>query len=170
MELLSNLNFSNYAKWSGYLTLLCFGLSILAFILKWGVRFRLVGVTSFMGVLTAGIFALGLGLLTRVEVPGAIRYALVYDSGTNQAVISLPNQVTQSEVEATLKQAAWDLFSYGRPGRELTIRARTILHPEPGLSIPVYLGEVKRSLKARDDGQIQVKVFSKALASLPKNS
>jgi hypothetical protein len=170
MELLSNLNFSTYTQWSGIVTLVCFGLTVLAFILKWGFRFRLVGITSFMAVLTAGIFALGLGLLTRVEIAGAVRYALVYDNGATQAVISLPNQVTPSEVEATLKQAASDLFSYGRAGGELTIRARTLIHPEPGLSLPLYLGEVKRSLRSKEDEQIQVKIFSQALNRLQKNS
>lgn len=170
MDLLSNANFSTYGQWLGYLTIFFFGLTILAFLLKWGVRFRLVGITSFMAVCTASIFALGLSLFTPVQVPGAIRYALVYDNGTTQAVISLPNNVNKSEIEATLQQAAGDLFSYGRAGEELTIRARTLLHPEPGLSLPLYLGEVKRSLRVKNDEQIEITISSQALNRLPKDS
>ncbi len=162
---------SIYVQWSGYLTIACLVLTIIGFILKWGVRFRLVGITSFMTVVTGSLFALGLGLFTRTEIPGAVRYALVYDNGANQAVISVPfEELTASQVDATLRQAADDLFSFGRADREknelLTIRLRTLSHPEIGVSIPLYLGEVKRSLRIRDDEQMQVKVFSKNLAKL----
>ncbi|MGK7917998.1 MAG: DUF2518 family protein [Prochloraceae cyanobacterium] len=66
-------NFSTYIEWSAILTGVFFLLSILAFILKWGIRFRLVGVTGFMGVLTGGLFALGLRLYQHGQIPGAVR-------------------------------------------------------------------------------------------------
>lgn len=169
----TSLNFSNYAQWSAIATAFFLLLTILAFFLKWGIRFRFVGVTSFMGVLTVGLFALGLGLFTHTVVPGAVRFALVYDNGATQAVISVPPQITESELDATLRQAASDLFSFGRNsiGGEdrLTIRARAFDHPETGVSIPVYLGQVKRSLANRDDDQLQVEIFSKNFAKLPRN-
>ncbi|MEG3437169.1 Ycf51 family protein [Pannus brasiliensis CCIBt3594] len=168
------LDFATYAKWSGIATIACFVLTIVAFIAGWGFRFRLVGVTSFMGVLTAGIFGLGLGLFTPTEVEGAVKYSLVYDNGANQAVISLPATVTPSEVEATLKQASKNLFSYGRVGvggdDRFTVRARTLIHPEPGLSAPLYLGEIKRSLKTRGEDSDEIQIFSKNFAKLPRTS
>jgi hypothetical protein len=167
-----SLDFSTYAQWSGIFTVICLLVSILAFLLKWGIRFRLVGITGFMMVLTSGLFALGLGLFSRTVVPGAVRFSLVYDNGANRAVISVPAQITPSELEATLRQAANDLFSYGRNGigdDKLTIRARTLIHEEPGLSIPLYLGEVKRSLAVRDDEQMQVEIFSQSFARLPQS-
>jgi hypothetical protein len=170
---LTSVNFSNYAQWSGILTLVCLALTILAFVLKWGIRFRLVGATGFMGVLTAGIFALGLGLFTRTVIPGAVRFALAYDNGATQAVIAVPPTITKSELEATLHQAANDLFSYGRTGiggsNQLTIRARAILHPKSGVSIPVYVGQVKRPLGNRSDENIQIEVFGEKLAQLETN-
>jgi len=51
-------DFLNYAQWVGTTTLAC-AANVLAFILKWGIRFRLVGVTGFLGVVTGGLFALG---------------------------------------------------------------------------------------------------------------
>ncbi|WP_013320404.1 Ycf51 family protein [Gloeothece verrucosa] len=167
-------DFSTYTLWSAYLTVAFLLFTIIAFIFKWGFRFRLVGVTGFMGVLTGGLFALGLGLYTRTEVPGSVRYALVYDNGANQAVISVADQINPSQVEATLYQASDDLFSFGRADREgqgkLTIRLRTLVHPEPGLSIPLYLGEVKRSLRVRDDEQVQVTIFTDKFAQLPQDN
>ncbi|MGB3511143.1 MAG: Ycf51 family protein [Microcoleaceae cyanobacterium] len=156
------------AKWFGIATIGFFLLTILSFILKWGFRFRLVGVTGFMGVLTVGLFGLSLGLYTRTEVPGAIPYSLVYDNGATQTVIVVSPTVTKSELEATMEQAASNLYSPGRLGGEnkLTVRVRTIIHPEAGISQPLYLGEVKRSLSQREDENMDIQIFPESLAKL----
>jgi hypothetical protein len=159
------------ARWSGYFTLFCGALAGLGWILKWGIRFRLIGATGFMGVLTGGLFALSLGLYSRPDVPGAVHYSRVFDTGSSQIVITVPPTITESELEATLLQAASKLFSPGRmsQGEEfMTIRARTVLHPEPGTSQPLYLGQVKRSLLSREDNAPIVEVFPDQLAQLPK--
>jgi hypothetical protein len=167
-----SLDFATYAQWSGWFTLACLLLALLGFAFRWGLRFRLVGITGFMAVLTVGLFGLGLGLFARTEIPGAVRFSLVYDNGANHAVISLPATVTESELAATLQQAAEDLFSYGRTGigsdNKLTIRARILLHPEPGISQPLYVGEVRRSLATRQDEQMEVKIFEDKLAQALK--
>lgn len=166
----TSLDFFTYAKWSGFLTLGFLALTILGFVLGWGIRFRLFGVTSFMTVLTVGLFALKLGLFTRTVVPGAVRFSLVYDNGATQAVIVVPPKITESELEATLRQAANDLFSPGRNSvngeDKLTIRARALLHPEPGVSVPLYIGQVKRSLGVRNNDRIQIEIFGDRLAKL----
>ncbi|HEY9616402.1 MAG TPA: Ycf51 family protein [Microcoleaceae cyanobacterium] len=160
-----------FAQWSGYFTLFCAAVAGLAWFLKWGFRFRLVGVTGFMGVLTAGLFALSLGLYTRPEIPGAVRFSLVYDTGASETVIAVPPQITETELNATLQQAAADLFSSGRlsQGRDkMVIRARTVLHPATGVSQPIYLGQAERSLYNREDGQMKITIFRDRLAQLPK--
>ncbi len=172
--MLTNADFLTFAKWSGILTIACGVLAAIAFIFKWGIRFRLVGVTGFMGVLTGGLFALGLVPFTRTVVPGAVHFSMVYDNGGNQTVITVPAQITETELEATLRQAASDLFSYGRLGggtdNQLTIRARTIIHPEPGVSKPLFLGQAKRSLATRDDEQMTIDIYAQSFAQLPKPS
>lgn len=158
-----------YSQWSAIITIVFAIFTIITFIFKWGFRFRMVGVTSFMGVLTGGIFALSLGLFTRVEIPGAVRYSLVYDTGGNQTVIAVPPTITPNELEATMRQAAGDLFSFGRGGSgtgKLTIRVRTILHPQEGVSEPLYLGEVKRSLAQREDENLEINLFKSSLKRL----
>jgi hypothetical protein len=50
----------------------------------------------------------------------------------------------------------------------LTVRARTIIHPEPGTSVPVYLGEAKRSLVSRKTSAIAVEIYTDKFAQLPK--
>ncbi|MGD1910537.1 MAG: Ycf51 family protein [Rivularia sp. (in: cyanobacteria)] len=164
-------DFARYTQWSGIATLIFAFITIVGFVLKWGIRFRLAGVTGFMLVLTGGLFPLSLTPLTRTVIPGSIRYTLVFDNGSSQAVIATPPQITHSELDAALRQAASDLFSYGRLGspenNQLTIRARTILHQEPGLSIPLYLGQIKRSLSSREDNVMQIDIYEDNFAQLP---
>lgn len=165
----NSFDFTQYTQYCGYATISFFVLTILSFILKWGFRFRLVGVTSFMGVVTASIFALSLGLFTPVKIEGAVAYHLVYDNGANQAVITVPASITEKEVDATLRQAADDLFSPGRlglGGDQLMIRMRSIFHLENGISQPLYLGEVKRSLANRQDEKMNVTIFTDNLKKL----
>lgn len=167
---LAEIDLFTYSQWFGILTLLCLVLTVAAFLFKWGLRFRLVGVTSFMGLVTASVFALGLGLFARTDVPGSVRYALVFDNAADKATIAIPPTVTESEVEATLRQAALNLKPYGRTGGsegKLIIRARTMLHPEPGVSQPLYLGQAERSLSGNTEDSLKINVFSKNFAQLP---
>ena len=158
--------------WSGYIAIGFLVLTIVAFFAGWGFRFRLVGVTSFMMVLTAGIFSLYLGLFTHVEIPGAVRYSLVYDNGANRAVVAVPPDITADAIEPTLRQAAADLNSYGRTGTKgndvFTINLRTVLHPEEGVSQPLFLGQARRSLSNRDDANIEIEVFSENIEQLAR--
>jgi len=152
------LDFGTYTKWSAIATALFFTLSLVAFLVRWGIRFRLVGVTGFLLVLTGGLFGLSLGLFKNVQVPGSVPYSVVYDNGGTNSVISVAGDISPSELEATLKQAANRLFSYGRISgeSELVIRARTLVHPQPGVSQPLYLGQIKRTPHSN---QNEVEVF-----------
>lgn len=160
-----------YAQWSGIATLVCLLVTIVSFFIGWSFRFRLVGVTSFMGVVTAGFFALGLSLFPHVEIPGAVRYSLIYDSGANLAVVAVPPEIEKSAIEPTLIQAATDLYSYGRTGvggnNQFTVKLRTVLHPQEGVSQPLYLGEAKRMLINRDNDEIDTKIYTQNVLQLP---
>lgn len=170
--MLTTADFLQYTQWSGIATLVFAALTVLGLIFKWGIRFRLVGTTGFMLVLTGGLFALSLVPLSRTVIPGAVRFTLVYDNGSTQAVIATAPNITPSALEATLRQAASNLYSYGRLGSRndnyLTIRARTLIHPEPGLTVPLYLGEIKRTLTQREDPQMSVEIYPEKFAQLPK--
>lgn len=160
------------AQWSGILTIVVAILAVLGFVLKWGFRFRLVGVTGFMAVLTAGIFALSLAIYTRPNIPGAVHYSRIFDTASSQVVIVVPPIVTEPQVEATLRQAAIDLYSPGRMTQgepRLTIRLRTNVHPEPGVSEPLYLGEIQRSLAVREDAEEKIQIYRDNFARLPRS-
>jgi len=171
MMTLSPETFFTLTQWAGILTLVCAITAGIGFALTWGIRFRLVGATGFMLVLTVGLFTLSLFPIARVTIPGAVRYVVVYDNGANQAVITVPNVITAEELEATLQQAASDLYSLGRGSQnndnQLTIRARTVLHPQPGVSQPLILGQVQRSLAQRQDAAMHIEIYRDRLRQLP---
>jgi hypothetical protein len=169
----STANLTLYTQWAAILTGVLAVITVLAWILKWGIRFRLVGITGFMGVITGGIFGLSVGLYTRPHIPGAVRFTRVFDTSADQVVIAVAPQITAMQLTATLQQAAIDMFSRGRQGggdNQLTIRARTIVHPQPGVSQPLFLGEVRRSLLNREDDQAQVQIYAQNLAQLPQTA
>lgn len=172
MDFTSNLFI--YGKWLGVATILCLVITIIAFVIGWNFRFRLVGVTSFMGVLTIGMFALGLSFFPHAEIPGAARYTLVYDNGANQAVVAVAPDIEKSAIEPTLLQAISDLYSYGRTGNggnnQFTVKLRTVLHPQTGISQPLFLAEAKRSLIARGDEKIEINLLRQNLSQLPNPS
>ncbi|WP_099092472.1 Ycf51 family protein [Gloeomargarita lithophora] len=158
--------FAQAAQIMGSLTLLFALVTLVGFGFRWGIRFRLVGITGFMAVLTGGLFALGLTPVTRTVLPNASRYTTVYDGGATQAVIAVAGDLSQAQLTATLQQAANNLFSYGRLATGdavLTVRARTLLHPAPGVTEPVYLGQVRRSLRQRQDPAMVVELNTPAL-------
>jgi hypothetical protein len=163
-------DFFTYTQWSG---LLCIGLALLtglAFLLKWGIRFRLVGATGLMGVLTVGLFALSFVPLTRATVPGAARFTTVYDSGSTLTTIVVTPPITEAQLTATLQQASSDLFRAGRLGRSqepFLIRARTVVHIKDGVSQPLYLGELTRSLPSDNRDPVAIRIYSENLAKLP---
>ena len=146
-------------------------LAAIAFIFKCGFRFRLVGVTGFMIVLMGGAFGLSVVPFVQADIPGSARFDVTYDNGLSQAVIAVSPTISETELDATLRQAASNLFSLGRSGginEKFLIRARTVLHTEPGLPIPLYLGDVRRSLAVRDDEQMIVTLYPDAIAQLPE--
>ncbi len=164
-----NIDFAALTLWSFYGTIAFLLLAIFGFILKWGFRFRFVGATGFMAVLTVGLFGLNLALFSRVVIPNALRYNLVYDTGGDQTVITVPANITSTQLEATLQQASFDLFSPGRGSNDgdskLTIRARTQLHEE-GVTYPLYVGQIRRSLFDRDDANPEIKIFKDKMSRL----
>jgi len=112
-------------------------------------RFKAVGYTGFLGVLTAGLFALSLTPLTRPKVEGAKPYEVVFDRGRGRVVIAVDPKITPDQLNLTLQQARSQLFSSGRRGgasEKLLITARTIISIKPGLSQIVPLGQIEVSV------------------------
>jgi hypothetical protein len=159
--------FLTVTQWAGIGTLALMALAGLAFLLKWGIRFRLVGAAGFAAVLTVGLLGLSFEPFTRTVIPGAIPFSTVYDSGASTIVIAVPQTIDQEALDATLRQAASNLFKpyrLGIPGNTPTIRARTIIHEAGGISRLVYLGQVQPDPNGSKTGDYDVQINSQQLA------
>ncbi|RZM82832.1 Ycf51 family protein [Leptolyngbya iicbica] len=161
--------FLEATKYFGIATLTMAGITLLAFVLGWGFRFRLVGITSFMGVLTGGMLGLSFEPFTPTVVPGSVPYKTVYDSGAAQIVIKVPDTITPTELEATLQQAAANLLKpsrLGSMGVAPTIRARSIIHEPGGVSNLVYLGQAQPIREPNADPALDIQIFDEAFDTL----
>ncbi len=163
-------DFLEATKYFAIATLTMAGITAIAFLFQWGIRFRLVGITSFMGVLTGGVLGLSFQPFTQTVISGAVPYTTVYDSGAAQIVIAVPDSITESELEATLRQAAKNLLKPSRlagMGQQTpTIRARTIIHEPGGVSRLVYLGQVQPAPERTPDNPVTISLDRAALAAL----
>ncbi len=171
--MITTAEFFKYFQWSGIATLAFAAITVLALILKWGFQYRLVGATGFMAVITVGLLGLSFVPIVHSNVPGALRYSLIYDNGSDRATIAVATPISEAGLDATLRQAAADLYSYGRSGRvdrQLKIRARTIVHPQPGISEPLVLGEVVRSLGGGEDSELAIQIDRTNLSKVARTS
>jgi hypothetical protein len=164
--------FGQLAQGMSIFVLACALVTGLAAAFQWSWRYRMVGVTLFSVVLVVGLFSLSFEPLTRSSIQGAVPFKLVYDRFGPQATIVVSPTITPMQLESTLQQASSNLFSSGRNNQgetQLTIYARTVVHLQEGLSKPLYLGRVKRSLSLRNDPNMEIEIFTDKFAELPQN-
>ncbi|QNJ26635.1 hypothetical protein SynSYN20_02313 [Synechococcus sp. SYN20] len=131
---------STWLAWSGL------GLSVLtviAFVTRWGLRFRLVGVSSFTFLLAVSCWAFSISYSPPVRVKGALQVPIVFDNGTNLVVAQASSDFAEGAIAPTLEQIAANLRPGGR-NREVRVRLRQLQAVSEGTSKPVVLGETKR--------------------------
>ena len=119
-------------------------LTVVAFIARWGLRFRLVGVSSFTLLLAVSCWAFGLSYTPPVVVEGAVRAPVVFGNGTDLVVAQAPADLDAATVTATLEQLAGNLRGAGRGSRTVAVRLRALESGPDGSSRPVILGELER--------------------------
>ena len=131
-------------------------LTLVAFVARWGIRFRLVGITSFTVLLAFSCVAFAISYTPRVEIPGAVTVPVVFDNGTDLVVAVAPPDLAAASIPATVEQVARNLRGNGRNtgSGQVTVRLRRIENLEPGLSRPVVLAEAIRNLK---DGTVELR-------------
>ena len=124
------------------------GLTLVAFIARWGIRFRLVGVSSFTLLLSVSCWAFGLSYTPNVSVEGALRAPVVFDNGDDLIVAQASSDFPDIAILPTLEQLAQNLRPGGRTSPEVTVRLRQLQPAGEGASKPVILGETRRSFEA----------------------
>ena len=134
----------NAAPWLGWSGLGLLGLTAIAFVAGWGVRFRLVGVSSFTLLLAVSCWAFAVSYTPPVVIEGASRAPVVFDNGADLVVAQLPSDASDATIEPTLQQLAGNLRGAGRSSRTVQVRLRALQPDGDGRSRPVILGEIVR--------------------------
>ncbi len=91
-------------------------LTIAGFLWRWGIRFRLVGITSFTALLALSCLAFAISYNPRVSVPGAVQVPVVFDNGTDLVVAAAPADLSSEAAAPTVEQVARNLRGGGRGG------------------------------------------------------
>ncbi|MEB3321817.1 MAG: Ycf51 family protein [Synechococcaceae cyanobacterium] len=129
------------------------GLALLTgagFLARWGIRFRLVGVTSFTALLALSCLAFAVSYVPRVVVPGAVPAPVVFDNGGDLVVAAAPPDLPAEAIEPTIEQVARNLRGGGRtaPGGQVRVRLRRLEPAGAAGARPVILAEARRDLAA----------------------
>jgi len=137
-------------RWLGVASGLLFVLMLLGLRLGWGIRFRLVGVTSFTTLLAIACVAFAISYRPRILVPGAVTVPVVFDNGSDLVIATAPADLSAAAVAPSLEQVAINLRGSGRnvPDGQVTVRLRRVESVEDGLDRPVVLAEVRRDLRS----------------------
>ena len=137
-------------EWLGAASGLLALLTLAAFLLGWGTRFRLVGVTSFTALLAVSCLAFAVSYRPRVTVEGALSVPVVFDNGTDLVVAAAPGDLDPATAAATVNQLALNLRGSGRstPDGQVRVRLRHVERVAPGLSRPVVVAEATRDFAA----------------------
>ena len=129
--------------WLAVAAIACTVLTLAGFRARWGVRFRLVGVTSFTALLAVACLAFSISYEPHQNIPGAARVPIVFDNGSGLIVAAAPSSLPQESVAPTLKQLALNQTRRQLgSGKAIRVRLRR-LEPaqQPGSSRPRILGE-----------------------------
>jgi len=121
-------------------------ITLISFLIGWGVKFRLTGITIFTLLLSVSCWAFSKSYTPPLVVEGAIFTPVVYDNGYDLVVAQAPENFPQDSIEPSLQQIAGNLKGGGRSGSKVHVRIRKVESAGDGISQPVILGEVIRDI------------------------
>ncbi|MFM7314685.1 MAG: Ycf51 family protein [Cyanobium sp.] len=137
-------------QWLGASSGLLALLTAAGFALRWGIRFRLVGVTSFTALLALSCLAFSISYTPRVTISGAVVAPVVFDGGADLVIAAAPPDLPRDAWGPTALQVASNLRGGGRtsPDGQVTVRLRRIEPAGDGAGRPVVLAEAVRDLSS----------------------
>lgn len=130
----------------GAMGLLFMVLTVAGFLARWGIRFRLVGVSSFTVLLSLSFMAFALSYEERQTIPGAVNVPVVFDNGRGLVVAAPQKPLPVAAVAPTLQQLAANQSRRSQAGvnGHVTVRLRQVEPTdEAGVSRPRLLGEAR---------------------------
>ena len=140
--------------WLGIASGVLLVLMLLGFALRWGIRFRLVGVTSFTVLLSLSCLAFAVSYAPRQLVDGAVSVPVVFDNGSDLVVAAAPADLAPEAYRPSVEQVALNLRGSGRGTQLVEVRLRRVEPTATGTDTPVVLATAMRNLA---DGSVSLK-------------
>jgi hypothetical protein len=141
-------------EWLGVASAVLLVLTLVAFVVRWGIRFRLVGVTSFTVLLSLSCLAFAVSYAPRQLVEGAVSVPVVFDNGSDLVVAAAPADLPRAAFGPSVEQVALNLRGSGRGTQLVEVRLRRVEATADGADTPVVLASAVRNLA---DGSVTVK-------------
>jgi hypothetical protein len=144
------------SKWLALAALALLLLTVAGFLQRWGIRFRLVGITSFTTLLAISCAAFAISYSPAVTVPGAVTVPVVFDNGSDLVVAAAPADLPPEAEAPSVEQLARNLRPTGRAPADgvVRVRLRRLAPAGEGVARPVVLAEARLDLS---DGTLSVR-------------
>jgi hypothetical protein len=140
-------------EWLGVASGVLLLLTVVAFLVRWGIRFRLVGVTSFTVLLSLSCLAFAVSYSPRQLVDGAVSVPVVFDNGSDLVVAAAPADLAPDAFAPSVQQVALNLRGSGRGTQLVEVRLRRVDPTASGTDTPVVLATAIRNLA---DGSVNL--------------
>ena len=140
-------------EWLGVTSAALLLLTLVAFVVRWGIRYRLVGVTSFTVLLSLSCLAFAVSYTPRQLVDGAVSVPVVFDNGTDLVVAAATADLDPAAFGPSVQQVALNLRGSGRGTQLVEVRLRRVDSSTPGTDTPVVLATAIRNLA---DGSVSL--------------
>jgi hypothetical protein len=141
-------------EWLGAASAVLLVLTVVAFLVRWGIRFRLVGVTSFTVLLSLSCLAFAVSYTPRQTVEGAISVPVVFDNGSDLVVAAAPADMPLETFLPSVEQVAINLRGSGRGTQNVEVRLRRVESTADGTDTPIVLATAIRNLA---DGSVSLR-------------
>ena len=138
-------------EWLGIASAALLLLTVVAFVVRWGIRFRLVGVTSFTVLLSLSCLAFAVSYAPRQLVDGAVSVPVVFDNGSDLVIAAAPADLAPEVFGPSVQQVALNLRGSGRGTQQVEVRLRRVEATAPGTDTPKVLATAIRNL---EDGSV----------------
>ena len=137
----------NTPKIFGFLGIILFLFTIIAFIFNLNFKFRTVGATIFSIILSLSSWAFIQSYSEKVVVEGAKFVPIVYDNGFDLIVGKADENFPEDAIEPTLNQLSENLRRGSRSGANVKIKIRKLEKISKDVSKPVIIGEIEKTVK-----------------------
>ena len=137
----------NTPKIFGILGIFLLSVSLIAFILNFSFKFRIIGATIFSLLLSLSSWAFIQSYSEKISIEGAKYLPIVYDNGFDLIIAKADDNFPGESIEPTLEQLSKNLMKGSRSGANVKIKIRKLEKISDGVSKPVVIGEVQKNVK-----------------------